>query len=70
MSDAQSKYDECLAILAALHDLCHMMIESGEDDGMSSFQVVEEAMATLASVEATIDNKDVAVNKKEKKIVH
>jgi hypothetical protein len=70
MSDAQSKYDECLAILAALHDVCHMMIESGEDDGMSSFQLVEEALATLASAEGIINGKDVTVDKKEKKIVH
>jgi hypothetical protein len=66
----QDKYEECLAIIAAIHDLCHIMVESGEGEGMSSFQIVEEALATLASAEAKIGDKTVSVNNKDKKTIH
>jgi hypothetical protein len=70
---SQIKYDACLALLSEIHDIAHVMIESGVDADLTAFQLIEEAIKVLKSVETEpIANMNcfVAPEKKEKKIVH
>jgi hypothetical protein len=48
----QQKYDECVAILTEIHDISHMMIESGINEELSALALIEEALNVLKAVDA------------------
>jgi len=47
---SQEKYDECLALLAEMHDISHMMIEAGMDNEMDAITLLEESLNVIKSV--------------------
>jgi hypothetical protein len=49
--NSQDKYDECLALLAEMHDISYMMIESGMDMDMDAITLIEEALKVIKSVD-------------------
>jgi len=75
---SQEKYDECLALLAEMHDISHMMIEAGMDGDMDAVTLLEEALRVIRSVDSGIapikeSKSDLLVFKTEtnpKKLVH
>ena len=69
--NSQDKYDECLALLAEIHDICHLMIEAGVDAEMSSVELIEEALRVIKSIDSPVPAEVVKKsNKKEKKVLH
>jgi hypothetical protein len=68
----QSKYDECLALLAEIHEICHMMIEAGMDEGLTPYDLIEEAVRVLRAVDGSspVASTSIIPPKKEKKILH
>lgn len=68
---SQDKYDECLALLAEIHDISHMLIEAGMDGEMSSVELLEEALRVIKSIDSGVSMEVVKKsNKKEKKVLH
>jgi|688.fasta_scaffold00313_78 hypothetical protein len=70
---SQDKYDKCLSLLAEMHDIIHIIIETGVDDGLTAMQLIEESITLIK----TMENENVAYyppltdkEKKDKKIVH
>lgn len=71
---SQDKYDKCVLLLSEIHDIVHILIETGVDGKMDAYQIIEEAVDILKTVEKNNvahypPLKDID-NKKEKKIIH
>jgi hypothetical protein len=63
----QQKYDECLIILSEMHDISHTMIEAGMDEGFNAFELLEEVLKVIKSMEQ--EHKEPAI-KRDKKLLH
>lgn len=71
---SQDKYDKCVLLLSEIHDIAHILIETGVDGELNALQIIEEAIGILKTVETNNvahypPLKDID-NKKEKKIIH
>jgi len=70
---AQEKYDECLALLAEMHDISHMMIEAGMDGDLDAISLLEETLKVIKSIDSgAMKSASQSVNElpKNKKLLH
>jgi hypothetical protein len=73
--NSQDKYYKCVSILSEIHDIVHIMIETGVVDELDAYSVLEEALNVLRQVDkeapvVAMSPGKVKEEKKTKKLLH
>lgn len=66
-----SKYKQCVTMLKEMHEIIHIIIETGEDGDMSAIDILEEAVRAMRLLDDEVEIKRTKIKPvKNKGLIH